>query len=144
MLTIWLCINTTSVISKRGTLSPFLSLFVFLLVLPSHFIVSGIKSLRKYLNLILNVILFSILFMHILIEGHYIKSVQIQIFFWSVFSFIRTEYGDFWSSPKTGKYRQEKTLWHFSRSGIINLFSMCFKDIHKIILNIWYGIRLIR
>ena len=45
------------------------------------------------------------------------KSVQIQIFFWSVFSCFQTEYGDlrmfmeliFVLSPNTGKYGPEKT-----------------------------------
>ena len=35
-----------SAISKRGTFSPFLSLVILLLVLPSNFIVSGVKSSR--------------------------------------------------------------------------------------------------
>ena len=38
--------NTTSVISKWGLFSPFLSLFISLLVLPSNFIVSGVNSSR--------------------------------------------------------------------------------------------------
>ena len=38
---------------------------------------------------------------------HYMKSVQIRSFFWSVFSGIRTEYGVF--SPNAGKYGSEKT-----------------------------------
>ena len=37
-----------------------------------------------------------------------VKSVQIRSFFWSVFPCIRTEYGDL-RSPNTGKYRAEKT-----------------------------------
>ena len=43
---------------------------------------------------------------------HCVKSVQIRSFFWSVFSCIRTEYGDLRSSvfsPNTGKCRPEKT-----------------------------------
>ena len=43
---------------------------------------------------------------------HCVKSVQIRSFLWSVFSCIRTEYGDLRSklfSPNTGKYRPEKT-----------------------------------
>ena len=38
--------NTTSVISKLGTFSSFLSLVILLLVPPSDFIVSGVKRLR--------------------------------------------------------------------------------------------------
>ena len=38
--------NTTSVISKWGPLSPFLSLVILFSVLPSNFIVSGVKSSR--------------------------------------------------------------------------------------------------
>ena len=37
-------IKTTSEISKWGTFSPFLSLIVLLLVLPSNLIVSAVKS----------------------------------------------------------------------------------------------------
>ena len=52
-----------------------------------------------------------------------VKSVQIQSFFCSVFSCVRTEHGDLPSkisvfSPNTGKYRPEKNslLGNFSRS----------------------------
>ena len=53
-----------------GTFSPFSSC-ILLLVLPGNFIFSSVKSSRKYSVLILEVILFSILFvyMHMLIEG---------------------------------------------------------------------------
>ena len=37
-----------------------------------------------------------------------VKIIQIRSFFWSVFPCIRTEYGDL-GSPNTGKYRAEKT-----------------------------------
>ena len=42
---------------------------------------------------------------------HYAKSVQIRSYFWSVFSCIRTEYGEIRSrlSPNTGKYGPEIT-----------------------------------
>ena len=57
---------------------------------------------------------------HILVTGeifqikHCIKSVQIRSFFWSVFSRIRTEYGEILYissvfSPNAGKYEPEKT-----------------------------------
>ena len=46
MLTILQLTNTTSVISKRGTFSPLSSLVILLLVLPSNFIVSEVKSSR--------------------------------------------------------------------------------------------------
>ena len=38
---------------------------------------------------------------------HCVKYVQMQGFFWSVFSRIRTEYGEI--LPNAGKYRPEKT-----------------------------------
>ena len=54
---------------------------------------------------------------------HCMKSVQIRSFFWSVFSRIRTEYGEIRSiSPYSVEYRKcepEKTPYlvgHFSRS----------------------------
>ena len=56
----WQCYNITSVISKRGAFSPSSSLVILLLVLPSNFNVSRVKSSRWYPMLILNVILFSI------------------------------------------------------------------------------------
>ena len=47
---------------------------------------------------------------------HCVKSFQIRSFFWSVFSHIRTEYGDLQIkeqisvlNPNTGKYRSEET-----------------------------------
>ena len=52
-------------------------------------------------------------------RAHCVKSVQIRNCFRSVFSCIRTEYGDLRSkfSSNTGKYGPEITPWHFSRSG---------------------------
>ena len=50
---------------------------------------------------------------------HCVKRVQIQSFFWSVFSHIRTEYGDLvQSSSNTGEYGPEKNtvFGHFSHS----------------------------
>ena len=61
--------SITSVLSKCGTFSPFLSLVILFSVLPSNSIVSGVKSSRWYPVIILNVILFSILFTYILIDG---------------------------------------------------------------------------
>ena len=69
MLTILQCIDTTSVISKWGAFLPFPSLFILLLVLSSNVIVSDVESLRWYPVFVLNVIQFSTLFMHIVIEG---------------------------------------------------------------------------
>ena len=54
--------NTTSVISTCGIFSP-LILVILLLPLPSNFIISDVQSSR--LVLILNVILFSVLFTNI-------------------------------------------------------------------------------
>ena len=45
-------------------------------------------------------------------KNRYVKSVQIRSYFWSVISFIRTEYGDLLISlfsPNTGKYGPEIT-----------------------------------
>ena len=46
---------------------------------------------------------------------HCVNRVQIESFFWTVFSCIRTEYGDLLRksvfSPNTGKYGPEKTLY---------------------------------
>ena len=61
--------NTTSVISKYGTFSPFLFLPILFTVLPFNFVVSGVTSSKEYPVLILNAILFPILFKYILIEG---------------------------------------------------------------------------
>ena len=46
LLTILQWTNTTSVISKWGIFSVFLSSVIFLLMLPSNFNISGVKSLR--------------------------------------------------------------------------------------------------
>ena len=61
--------NTNYVISRCGTFSTFLSLVILFLVLPSNFIVSGVKSSRLYPFLIMNVILFSILLIYIFTDG---------------------------------------------------------------------------
>ena len=60
--------NTTSVISRGGTFSPFLSLVILFSVLPKKFIVSGVESSKLDPVLILNVILFSILFTYVLTD----------------------------------------------------------------------------
>ena len=51
---------------------------------------------------------------------HCVKSVEIQSFFWSVFSHIRTEYGEILQS-KCGKIRTRKNsiFGHFSRSNCL-------------------------
>ena len=47
---------------------------------------------------------------HFRFNNYYVKSVQIRSFFWSVFSFIRTEYGvNLVFTPNTGKYGRVKT-----------------------------------
>ena len=69
LLTILQWANTTSVISRCGTFSPFLSLVILFSVLLSNFIVSSVKSSRMYQFLILNVILFSVLFPYIVTDG---------------------------------------------------------------------------
>ena len=65
LLTILQGTNTTSVISRCGTFSPFLSLVILFLVFSSNFIVSSVKSSRLCPSLILNVTLFSVLFTYI-------------------------------------------------------------------------------
>ena len=47
-----------------------------------------------------------------------VKSVQIRNYFWSVFSCIRTEYGDL---------RSNSVFGHCSRSGSLFLCSVCLK-----------------
>ena len=69
MLTILQWVNTSSVISKWDTFLPFFFSFILLLLFPSIFIVSGVKGSIYYPVFISNVIIFSILFTYILIEG---------------------------------------------------------------------------
>ena len=58
--------------------------------------------------------------------SHWVKSVQIRIFFWSVFSRIQTEYGEIRRSLRIqsncGKIRTRinSVLWHFLHSGCKN------------------------
>ena len=61
--------NTTSVISRGGTFSLFLSLVILLLVFPSNLVVSGVNNPKLYPSLISNVTLFSILFIYICTDG---------------------------------------------------------------------------
>ena len=68
-LTILPLTNTTSAICSFGTLSLLLSLVIILPVPPSNFIVSGVKSSRYHLGLILNVIIFWIFLTDILTGG---------------------------------------------------------------------------
>ena len=67
MLTILQWTDTTLVILKWGTFSPFSSLVILFLVVPSDVITSDMKNPRKYPFLILNVI--SLLFAYIIIGG---------------------------------------------------------------------------
>ena len=69
MLVILQWTNTASVTSNGGTFSPFLFVVFLFSVLPSNFIVTGAKSSIWYQVLILNVILFSILFTYIFTNG---------------------------------------------------------------------------
>ena len=69
MLTILQWTDTTLAILKWGTFSPFSSLVILFLVVPSDVITSDMKNPRKYPFLILNVILFSLLFAYIIIGG---------------------------------------------------------------------------
>ena len=59
--------NTTSLISRCGTFSPFFSLVILYSVLPSNFIVSGVKSSRLYPFLILNVTPYFQFYLHIFV-----------------------------------------------------------------------------
>ena len=61
--------KTTLMIYKQGIFVSFSFLVILFFVLPSNFIVSGVKCLRKDPVLVLNMILFSIFFSYILIEG---------------------------------------------------------------------------
>ena len=47
-------------------------------------------------------------------RSHCVKSVQIRSYLWSVFSCIRTEYGDLWS--RKIRTRNNSVFWHFPRS----------------------------
>ena len=69
LLTTWKWTNITSVISKWGLFSPFLSLVILFSELPSNFTVSGVKSSRWYAALILNAIPFSIVLIYIIAGG---------------------------------------------------------------------------
>ena len=60
--------NTTSVISRCHTFSPFLNLVILFSVFPSYFIVSGVKPSRLYPFLILNKILFSLIYISLLMD----------------------------------------------------------------------------
>ena len=93
MLTILQYTNTTSLIYKWGTFSPFLSLVILLLVLPNNFIVSRVKICRQYPIFIFNVILHSILFTYIFIEGFLMKDFSMFFSVYSKYSWIYdTEY----------------------------------------------------
>ena len=89
LLTILQWTNTTFVISRCGTFSPFLSLVILFSLLPSNFTFSGAKSSRFYPSLILNAILFSI-FLHISVLVIY------QYFFHAFLKYIQN-INDTWS-----------------------------------------------
>ena len=64
-------------------------------------------------------------------KGHCVKSVQIWIYFWSVFSCIWTEYGEIWSLRIQSEYRKMWTrnnsvFGHFSRSEGVDIASWYF------------------
>ena len=59
-------------------------------------------------------------------KRHCVKSVQIRIYFWSVFSCIWTEYGEIWSLRIQSEYRKTRTrnnsvFGNFSRSEGVHL-----------------------
>ena len=67
---------------------------------------------------------------------HYVKSVQIRSFFWSVFSRIHTEYGEILRiQSECGKIRTRKSsvFGHFSRSFVVEKTNCrkrsCFSEI---------------
>ena len=80
LVTILQWTNTTSLILRCGTFSPFFSLVILFSVLKSNFIVSGVKSSRLYLFLILNVNPFSMLFTYIFTDG-----LSIFFYIWKQF-----------------------------------------------------------
>ena len=59
---------------------------------------------------------------------HCVKSVQMRSFFWSVFSCIRTEYGNIRVQFKYRKIRtrNNSVFGHFSRSGIERLSALLY------------------
>ena len=64
-------------------------------------------------------------------ERHCVKSVQIRIYFWSVFSCIWTEYGEIWSLRIQSEYRKiwtrnNSVFGHFSRSEGVDIASWYF------------------
>ena len=84
--------NNTSLISKFDTFPLFSSLVMLFLMRSSNFIVWGIKSWGWFPFLILNVILFSILFMYIFIRGLSVNASRFLIIY-SKYSWISdTEY----------------------------------------------------
>ena len=72
-----LMINENERILNEAYFCQFLSLVILLLVLPSNFIDSGVKSLRYYPVYLLDVILSFILFMYVIIER---LSVNVYVF----------------------------------------------------------------
>ena len=75
LVTILQWTNTTSLILRCGTFSPFFSLVILFSVLKSNFIVSGVKSSRLYLFLILNVILFLLMVYQYFLHA-FLKRIQ--------------------------------------------------------------------
>ena len=69
MLTILQRTSTTSAITKLGTFSQLLSPVILFLVLASNLIVWDTKNSRQNLVLVLNIIVFSVVFTYILIGG---------------------------------------------------------------------------
>ena len=72
-----------------------------------HAVIVRGKNLQKFRTNFQTLI--SICFINSIHRMHCVKSVQIRSYFWSVFSCIRTEYGDLQFSPNTGKYGPEIT-----------------------------------
>ena len=67
-------------------------------------------------------------------NAHCVKSVQVLSVFWSVFSRIRTEYGDLLRIQfEYGKIRTRKNsvFGHFSRSGSVNRITFVPKLLDK-------------
>ena len=86
---------------------------------------AAITSSRYYHTFICIGLFFCLAILYMLVlEGiHYVKCVQIRSYFWSVFSRIRTEYGEIRSiQSECGKIRTRKNsvFGHFSRSDLFS------------------------
>ena len=106
--------------------------FIYLCLYNKIFVSKYYRFIKKYCSFFFHMLKFYIYFLDSIFQLplHFVKSVQIRSFFWSLFSCIRTEYGDLLRkspySVRVQKNTDQKNLL------ILTLHAVLIVKIHQI------------